>query len=482
MKKIKTELEDCFIIEPDKFGDSRGYFSPYFIQKNFDDLGFQKVVQTNRSKSSKGVLRGLHFQKNPKCQAKIVEVIKGSAIDVVVDMRIDSPTFGKYTAVKLTEDNNRQLFVPRGFAHGFVSLEDDTIFQYLIDNDYAPKLEAGIKWDDPTINIDWQKIFKENNISEPLLSDKDKIHPSFKENKVIFKKEQEKYLITGYNGQLGYDIKRELLKNGIKEENILALGREEMDITNQEQVNSVINNFKPDVIFHCAAWTAVDKAEDMIEETTKVNVDGTKNIVEASINVGAKIVYLSTDYVFDGQKDGIYIPEDETNPQNIYGKTKYLGEKEVEKNPNHFIARTSWVFGINGKNFVKTMLNLSKNHEELNVVDDQIGSPTYTVDLAHILYELSQTDNYGTYHVTNEEFCSWAEFAEYIFKINDIKTKINKVTTEEYLKLTNSKQAYRPKNSRLDKNELYEIGLDYMPSWKDAAKRYCKELKIRSTK
>lgn len=482
MKKTKTELEDCFIIEPDKFGDSRGYFSPYFIQKNFDDLGFQKVVQTNRSKSSKGVLRGLHFQKNPKCQAKIVEVIKGSAIDVVVDMRIDSPTFGKYTAVKLTEDNNRQLFVPRGFAHGFVSLEEDTIFQYLIDNDYAPKLEAGIKWDDPTINIDWQRIFKENNISEPLLSDKDKIHPSFKENKVVFKREQEKYLITGYNGQLGYDIKRELLKNGIKEENILALGREEMDITNQEQVNSVINNFKPNVIFHCAAWTAVDKAEDMVEEATKVNVDGTRNIVEASINIGAKIVYLSTDYVFDGQKDGIYIPEDETNPQNIYGKTKYLGEKEVEKNPNHFIARTSWVFGINGKNFVKTMLNLSKNHEELNVVDDQIGSPTYTVDLAHILYELSQTDNYGTYHVTNEEFCSWAEFAEYIFKINDIKTKINRVTTEEYLKLTNSKQAYRPKNSRLDKNELYEIGLDHMPSWKDATERYCRELRMRSTK
>ena len=386
------------------------------------------------------------------------------------------------TAVKLTEDNNRQLFVPRGFAHGFVSLEEDTIFQYLIDNDYAPKLEAGIKWDDPTINIDWQRIFKENNISEPLLSDKDKIHPSFKENKVVFKREQEKYLITGYNGQLGYDIKRELLKNGIKEENILALGREEMDITNQEQVNSVINNFKPNVIFHCAAWTAVDKAEDMVEEATKVNVDGTRNIVEASINIGAKIVYLSTDYVFDGQKDGIYVPEDETNPQNIYGKTKYLGEKEVEKNPNHFIARTSWVFGINGKNFVKTMLNLSKNHEELNVVDDQIGSPTYTVDLAHILYELSQTDNYGTYHVTNEEFCSWAEFAEYIFKINDIKTKINRVTTEEYLKLTNSKQAYRPKNSRLDKNELYEIGLDHMPSWKDATERYCRELRMRSTK
>ena len=183
MKKIETELKDCYIIEPSVFGDNRGYFSPYFIQKDFDELGFEKVVQTNRSKSGKGVLRGLHFQKNPKTQAKIVEVISGAAIDVVVDMRVDSPTYGKSTSVLLTpynkdiEGSGRQLFVPRGFAHGFVSLEDDTVFQYLIDNDYAPETEGGILWNDPDLGINWDEIFEKYDIKEPLLSDKDMVHP-----------------------------------------------------------------------------------------------------------------------------------------------------------------------------------------------------------------------------------------------------------------------------------------------------------------
>lgn len=178
MKIIETELKDCYIIEPPRFGDDRGYFSPYFIQKDYDDnsIKFERVVQANRSKSSKGVVRGLHFQKEPKCQAKIVEVINGKAIDVVVDIRVGSPTYGKYTSVLLTPDNNRQLFVPRGFAHGFISLEDNTIFQYLIDNDYAPSLEAGILWNDPELNIPWDDMFKEYGISEPLLSDKDQKH------------------------------------------------------------------------------------------------------------------------------------------------------------------------------------------------------------------------------------------------------------------------------------------------------------------
>lgn len=173
MKLIKTELEDCYIIEPDKFGDTRGYFSPYFIQNNLSELGFERVVQANRSMSSKGVVRGLHFQNEPKSQAKIVEVISGSAIDVVVDMRIDSKTYGKSISVLLTPDNNRQLFVPRGFAHGFVSLEDNTIFQYLIDNDYAPELEGGILWNDPKLGINWNEIFEEYGINEPILSEKD---------------------------------------------------------------------------------------------------------------------------------------------------------------------------------------------------------------------------------------------------------------------------------------------------------------------
>lgn len=189
MKKIETELLDCYILEPDRFGDERGYFSPYYIESNLKELGFKGVVQANRSKSAKGVVRGLHFQENPKCQAKIVEVIKGSAIDVVVDIRRNSDTYGKYTAVKLTEDNNRQLYVPRGFAHGFISLEDDTIFQYLVDNDYAPSMEGGILWNDPDLGIDWDKLFQENGIENPILSEKDKIHPTLKDSKVVFERE-----------------------------------------------------------------------------------------------------------------------------------------------------------------------------------------------------------------------------------------------------------------------------------------------------
>lgn len=188
MKKIETNLADCYIIEPSRFGDERGYFSPYFIAKEFEELGFEKVVQANRSKSAKGVVRGLHFQEDPKCQAKIVEVIKGAAIDVVVDIRVDSPTYGKWTAVRLDDENNRQLFVPRGFAHGFISLKDDTIFQYLIDNDYAPDKEGGIQWNDPEIGINWDEMFEENGITTPLLSEKDKHRPTLSENKVLFKR------------------------------------------------------------------------------------------------------------------------------------------------------------------------------------------------------------------------------------------------------------------------------------------------------
>ena len=194
MRKIATELNDCYIIEPSVFGDNRGYFSPYFIQKDFDELGFERVVQTNRSKSGKGVLRGLHFQKEPMTQAKIVEVISGAAIDVVVDMRVESSTYGKSTAVLLTpydkdkENSGRQLFVPRGFAHGFLSLEDNTVFQYLIDNDYAPSHEGGIFWNDPDLGIDWEGMMKKYDIKEPLLSEKDQVHPLLKDSPVYFRK------------------------------------------------------------------------------------------------------------------------------------------------------------------------------------------------------------------------------------------------------------------------------------------------------
>lgn len=184
----ETNLKDCYILHPDKYGDERGYFSPYFLQENLDELGFERVVQANRSKSSKGVLRGLHFQYDPKCQAKIVEVINGKALDVVVDLRYDSSTYCGWTSVLLTPENNNQLFVPRGFAHGFLSLEDNTIFQYLIDNDYDVTKEGGIPWNDPTINIPWDDILYENYITEPNLSEKDTNRETFNKSLKLFKR------------------------------------------------------------------------------------------------------------------------------------------------------------------------------------------------------------------------------------------------------------------------------------------------------
>ena len=195
MKKIATELKDCYILEPSVFGDERGYFSPFFIQKEMDkeEIKFYGVVQCNRSKSAKGVVRGLHFQKNPKCQTKLVEVIQGSAIDVVVDIREGSPTYGKHIAVLLKpydandKESGRQLYVPRGFAHGFISLEDNTIFQYLIDNDYAPDYEGGIYWNDPELGIDWDGMFKKYGIDKPITSEKDSKHLTLKKSPSYFK-------------------------------------------------------------------------------------------------------------------------------------------------------------------------------------------------------------------------------------------------------------------------------------------------------
>ncbi len=304
-----------------------------------------------------------------------------------------------------------------------------------------------------------------------------------------------KYFITGYKGQLGYDLVRELAKRGELDITVSDLGDlgennqasidlmnetnikyVSLDITDKEAVKKVITEEKPDVILHCAAWTAVDKAEDMEDKVRSVNVFGTRNITDASIEIGSKIIYMSTDYVFDGKKEGLYAEDDQVNPMSVYGLTKYEGEQEVRRNPKHFITRISWVFGINGNNFIKTMLKLSENHDELNVVDDQVGSPTYTVDLSKLLIDMAQTEKYGTYHVNNDGYCSWAEFAKYIFESNGKNTIVNPVTTEEYLELTGTKQAYRPRNSKLSKEKLIEAGFEMLPSWTDATDRYCKEL------
>ena len=289
-----------------------------------------------------------------------------------------------------------------------------------------------------------------------------------------------KYLVTGVTGQLGFDVVRELKKRNVNDSDILAPNYIDMDITNENSVNDVISKFNPDVIIHCAAYTAVDKAEEENEKCYDINVTGTKNIVSAAIKTQSKVIYISTDYVFDGSKNlnETYKVTDEVNPISVYGRTKFLGEEEVRKIKQHFIIRTSWVFGINGNNFVKTMLNLSDTKDELNVVSDQYGSPTYTVDLAKFIVDLSETNKFGTYHANNEGYISWADFASYILK--DTKTKVNYVTTEEYYKNNTKTIAKRPFNSKLDRSKITENGFDTFPSWENAVDRYKEELKEKS--
>ena len=280
-----------------------------------------------------------------------------------------------------------------------------------------------------------------------------------------------RFLVTGVKGQLGHDVVRELYSRGFND--VLEYDIEIMDITNPKRVEQCIVDNEPDVVIHCAAYTAVDKAEDNEELARKINYEGTKNIAEMTELINAKLIYISTDYVFDGNKSlfNLYDVNDKVNPQNVYGKTKYEGEEAAKFNPKHFIVRTSWVFGINGNNFVKTMLKLSETKKEINVVSDQFGSPTYTVDLAKLLVDMSLTEKYGTYHATNSEYTNWANFAEDIFKINNIDVKINHITSNEY-----PQKAKRPKNSCLSKESLDKAGFKRLPSYKNALIRYCEEL------
>ena len=476
MEKIKTELEGAYILKEKRFGDSRGFFESTTI-KELKDLGFNTIEQVSKSLSHKGTFRGLHFQNPPYTQAKVVRCIKGKVLDIIVDMRKDSKTYGKYICVELSQKEDNMLYVPRGFAHGFLSLKDNTIFEYFVDNSYNPKYEDGISYNDPNLNIDLESIMTRYKINKLELSDKDKNRKNLKDLDTEFYIKPKKFLITGAKGQLGYDIINELEKRG--EFNYLGIDIDSLDITDREKTIELIKKYNPDVIFHCAAYTNVDKAEIEKDLAYKINVIGTKNVSDAAKLVNAKILYMSTDYIFDGTKDGLYTENDKPNPLNVYGFTKLKGEEEILTNPKHFITRISWVFGINGKNFIQTMLKLSNTYDELNVVDDQIGSPTYTKDLAKLLVEMSYTDKYGIYNVTNDNYCSWATFANYIMEINDKKTKINYVSTEEYIKLSKSNQAVRPRNSKLSKDKLVENGFTMLPDYEDATKRYCKELKKR---
>ena len=281
-------------------------------------------------------------------------------------------------------------------------------------------------------------------------------------------------LVTGAKGQLGSDVVNEL--NSRKYETI-GVDIEEMDITDPESVNKVVVKANPDVVIHCAAWTAVDAAEDRdnISIVRSVNVEGTKNIANVCKKLDCKMIYISTDYVFSGRGPDPWKPDCRNYaPLNVYGQTKLEGELAVaDALDKYFIVRIAWVFGVNGSNFIKTMLNIGKKYDTVRVVNDQIGTPTYTYDLARLIADMAESENYGYYHATNEGgYISWYDFACEIFKQAGYNTNVVPVTTEEY----GISKAKRPFNSRLDKSKLLENGFEPLPTWQNALKRYLKEI------
>lgn len=301
-----------------------------------------------------------------------------------------------------------------------------------------------------------------------------------------------KVFVTGVGGQLGHDVMNELHKrghigvgsdlaesySGISDGSaVCTMDYVPMDITNAEQVRQVLNQVKPDAVIHCAAWTAVDLAEDedKREKVRAINAGGTQNIAAVCKELDCKLLYISTDYVFDGQGEAPWEPDcKEYKPLNVYGQTKLEGELAVANTlDKYFIVRIAWVFGLNGKNFIKTMLKLSETHDTLRVVCDQIGTPTYTLDLSRLLVDMLETEKYGYYHATNEGgYISWADFAREIFRQANRDTRVIPVTTAEY----GASKAARPFNSRLDKKKLAENGFTPLPTWQDALSRYLKEI------
>lgn len=303
-----------------------------------------------------------------------------------------------------------------------------------------------------------------------------------------------KFFVTGVSGQLGHDVMNELAKRGydgvgsdIQPEYcgvadgsaITDMPYVQLDITDKEAVKKVITEIMPDAVIHCAAWTAVDMAEDddKVEKVRAVNAGGTQNIADVCKEIDCKMLYLSTDYVFDGQGTQPWQPDcKDYKPLNVYGQTKLEGELAVSRTlEKYFIVRIAWVFGLNGKNFIKTMINVGKAHDEVRVVNDQIGTPTYTYDLARLLVDMCETEKYGYYHATNEGgYISWYDFCVEFYRQYGLKTKVTPVTTEEY----GLSKAARPFNSRLDKKKLVENGFTPLPTWQDAVSRYLKEAQL----
>ena len=274
-----------------------------------------------------------------------------------------------------------------------------------------------------------------------------------------------KILVTGVKGQLGYDVVKALESRGYQP---VGVDREEMDLMNNNMIQNFIMNLKPEAIIHCAAYTAVDQAEEEVEICYQINAEAVKVMAECAKTLDIPMIYISTDYVFDGTKASEYVETDIPNPINVYGASKLKGEQYVQQLLEKFyIVRISWVFGINGNNFIKTMQRLGNEQDQLNIIHDQVGSPTYTADLASLLVDMIETNRYGIYHATNEGYCSWYEFADEIFKQSQLDVMLHPITTDQY-----KTKAKRPLNSKMSKQKLSDYGFHRLPTWQEALKNY----------
>lgn len=464
-KKIATGIDGLYIIEPTVFGDNRGFFLESYSKKEFDEIGInEEFIQDNHSKSKKGVLRGLHFQ-TKHSQGKLVRVIKGSVYDVAVDIRKGSPTYGKWFGVELSSENKKMFYIPSGFAHGFLTLEDDTEFQYKCTDIYAPQYDSGIMWDDKDLNIDWK--LDTYKIEDLILSEKDKKHQTFKEYTNNY--QGDFVLLTGANGQLGQDFQKLFNKLGVK---YIATDYNELDITNKEEVKKYLEKYKFSVVINCAAYNNVDKAEEEKDKCYALNTYAPKNLMDICREKNIIFVTYSTDFVFDGNKDIPYIETDIPNPASIYGKSKLEGEKYSLMYNKSFVIRTSWVFGLGNNNFCKQVINWSKSNDVLKIVDDQISSPTYSKDLAIFSWKLIQTDKFGLYHFSNAGEASKYDQAKYILEKIGWNGDLQRAKTKDFKLL-----AKRPKYSKLDSYKLQESIKEKIPHWKIGIDRFLNELK-----
>lgn len=463
-KKIETGIDGLYILEPKIFGDNRGFFMEVYNIDEFRELGIEmEFVQDNHSKSKKGVLRGMHLQIK-RAQGKLVRVVRGAIYDVVVDLREGSPTYGKWYGEVLSEENRKMCCIPPGFAHGFLTLKEDTEIVYKCTDLYSPQYELGIMWDDKTLGIDWR--FEEFGIDEIILSEKDKNNISFCEYKNSYY--GEKVLLLGAEGQLGREFQRFFDEKKIK---YIPCGHKDMDVRDIEKIEKIAVKECVSAIINCVGYNNVDRAEIESSLCYEINGYAPGKIAALCKKLNIPFVTYSTDYVFDGKKEIPYTEEDIPNPLSVYGKAKLLGEKGALIYEKSLVIRPSWIFGALNDNFAKKIITWAHEREQVKIVDDQVSAPTYTKDLVRFTWTLLEKEICGLYHFSNSGECSKYDEAFYILGKIGGRDKLKRAKSEDFSPL-----AQRPVYSKLDNRKAERI-VGLVPHWKDGIDRFLKEVK-----